>query len=326
MNYFLIYRDLAFSRMQLIKFSIPFCFLILCLSIITNISLVEAQIRKNSVVVTPVSEEMYMFAGKGGNIGVSIGNDGVLLIDSKSKQTIDNIVSSINNISDNKPIKFVINTHWHHDHVGGNENLNKNGTMVVAHENVRERMTNKQFVDFLNREFLPYPENALPIITYKKNFTLYFNDDRIDIHHIPHSHTDGDSIIYFNKNNIIHTGDIFINGRYPFIDHSSGGSIGGIISGIEKIIKISNNDTKIIPGHGELTDREKLKDYLVMLNDIVQQVQKMMLNGNDLDTIIKSNITSKYDSLYSDTFINSQDFLGFVFKDLINNKSHPHIS
>lgn len=319
MNYFLIYRDLDFSRMQLIKFSIPFCLLILCSSIITNISLVEAQIRKNSeVMVTPVSEEMYMYTGKGGNIGVSIGNDGVLLIDSKSKQTIDMIVSSINNISDNKPIKFVINTHWHHDHVGGNENLNKNGTMILAHENVRERMTNKQFVDFLNREFLPYPENALPTMTYKKNLTLYFNDDRIDIHHIPHSHTDGDSIIYFNKNNIIHTGDIFINGRYPFIDHSSGGSIWGIIAGIEKIIKISNNDTKIIPGHGELTNREKLKDYLVMLNDIVQQVQKMMLNGNDLDTIIKSNITSKYDSIYSDTFINSQDFLGFVFKDLTN--------
>lgn len=319
MNYFSLYKDLGFLRLQLIKFSISFCFLILCSLVVTNISSIDAQIRKNNeVVVTQISGEMYMFAGKGGNIGVSIGKDGVLLIDSKSKQTIDMIVSSINNFSNNKPIMFVINTHWHHDHVGGNEKLNNNGTVILAHENVRERMANKQYVDFLNREFLSYPKNALPTITYNETFTLHFNDDQIDIHHISQAHTDGDSIVYFNKNNVIHTGDIFINGRYPFIDHSSGGSIDGIIDGIEKITAIANNETKIIPGHGELTNREKLQDYRFMLKDIRQQVQKMVVNGTSLDTIIKSNITSKYDPLYSDSFINSQDFLEFVYEDLAN--------
>jgi glyoxylase-like metal-dependent hydrolase (beta-lactamase superfamily II) len=259
----------------------------------------------------------YMLVGKGGNIGLSVGDDGVLLIDSQFKQLTDKILSAINNRITDKPVKFLINTHWHQDHTGGNENFVKNGAIIIAHENVRERLNAEQFVDYLNKIFEASPLNALPTITYKDSITFYFNEDKIDVYHLPNAHTDGDSIIYFNKRNIIHTGDIYVNGRYPFIDYSSGGSIDGIITGIEKIISIIDNETKIIPGHGLLSNLGELQDYLIMLKDIRQQVLTMVNNGATLNEIIKSDITSKYDNLYSDSFINSGDFLGFVYNDLI---------
>jgi glyoxylase-like metal-dependent hydrolase (beta-lactamase superfamily II) len=259
----------------------------------------------------------YMLVGKGGNIGLSVGDDGVLLIDSQFKQLTDKILSAINNRITDKPVKFLIDTHWHQDHTGGNENFVKNGAIIIAHENVRERLNAEQFVDFLNKTFEASPLNALPTITYKDSITFYFNEDKIDVYHLPHAHTDGDSIIYFNKRNIVHTGDIYVNGRYPFIDHSSGGSIDSIITGIEKIISIIDNETKVIPGHGLLSNLGELQDYLIMLKDIRQQVLTMVNNGATLNEIIKSDITSKYDNLYSDSFINSGDFLGFVYNDVI---------
>ena len=317
MKHIFVFKNIP-SYSRIIKLSLSYSILALSmLFLIDNASSSEAQKFKDvEIIINQVNNGTYMLVGKGGNIGLSFGDDGVLLIDSQFEELTDKILSSINQITD-KPVRFVINTHWHQDHTGGNENLVKNGANIIAHENVRERLSTEQFVDFLNREYKPSPVNALPTITYNESITLYVNDDQIDIYHIPHSHTDGDSIIYFNKNNVIHIGDIFVNGRYPFIDHSSGGSIDGIITGIEKIISIINNETKIIPGHGLLSNYNELQDYLFMLKDIRQQVQTMVNNGASLGEIIKSNITSNYDSLYSDNFINSEDFLGFVYNDMI---------
>lgn len=317
MKHFFVCKNIT-SYSKNSKLSLSYSILVLSmLFLIDNVSSSEAQkIKDVEIIINQVNNGTYLLVGKGGNIGLSVGDDGVLLIDSQFEQLTDKILSSINKITD-KPLRFVINTHWHQDHTSGNENLVNNGAIVIAHENVRERLSTEQFVDFLNREYQPSPINALPTITYNKSITLYFNDDQIDIYHIPHSHTDGDSIIYFNKNNVVHTGDIFVNGRYPFIDHSSGGSIDGIITGIEKIISIINNETRIIPGHGLLSNSEELQKYLMMLKDIRQQVQTMVNNGASLDEIIKSDITNNYDNLYSDSFINSEDFLGFVYNDII---------
>ena len=309
----------GYSRIT--KFSLSYTILVLCmLFLLDNVPSSQAQKFKDvEIIVNQLDNNgTYMLVGKGGNIGLSVGDDGVLLIDSQFKQLTDKILSAINNRITDKPVKFLINTHWHQDHTGGNENFVKNGAIIIAHENVRERLNSEQFVDFLNKTFEASPLNALPTITYNDSITFYFNEDKIDVYHLPHAHTDGDSLIYFNKKNIIHTGDIYVKGRYPFIDHSSGGSIDGIITGIEKIISIIDNETKIIPGHGLLSNLGELQDYLIMLKDIRQQVLTMVNNGATLNEIIKSDITSKYDNLYSDSFINSGDFLGFVYNDVIN--------
>lgn len=308
----------GYSRIT--KFSLSYTILVLCmLFLLDNVPSSQAQKFKDvEIIVNQLDNNgTYMLVGKGGNIGLSVGDDGVLLIDSQFKQLTDKILSAINNRITDKSVKFLINTHWHQDHTEGNENFVKNGAIIIAHENVRERLNAEQFVDFLNKTFEASPLNALPTITYKDSITIYFNEDKIDVYHLPNAHTDGDSIIYFNKRNIIHTGDIYVNGRYPFIDHSSGGSIDGIITGIEKIISIIDNETKIIPGHGLFSNLGELQDYLIMLKDIRQQVLTMVNNGATLNEIIKSDITSKYDNLYSDSFINSEDFLGFVYNDVI---------
>ena len=288
----------GYSRIT--KFSLSYTILVLCmLFLLDNVPSSQAQKFKDvEIFVNQLDNNgTYMLVGKGGNIGLSVGDDGVLLIDSQFKQLTDKILSAINNRITDKPVKFLINTHWHQDHTEGNENFVKNGAIMIAHENVRERLNSEQFVDFLNKTFEAFPLNALPTITYNDSITFYFNEDKIDVYHLPHAHTDGDSLIYFNKKNIIHTGDIYVKGRYPFIDHSSGGSIDGIITGIEKIISIIDNKTKIIPGHGLLSNLGELQDYLIMLKDIRQQVLTMVNNGATLNEIIKSDITSKYDNL-----------------------------
>ena|SRR5215207_877621 len=319
MKLFSILKNIErYSRIS--KFSLSYTILLLCmLFLLDNVPSSQAQKFKDvEIIVNQLDNNgTYMLVGKGGNIGLSVGDNGVLLIDSQFKQLTDKILSAINNRITDKPVKFLIDTHWHQDHTGGNENFVKNGAIIIAHENVRERLNTEQFVDFLNKTFEASPLNALPTITYNDSITFYFNEDKIDVYHLPHAHTDGDSIIYFNKRNIIHTGDIYVNGRYPFIDHSSGGSIDGIITGIEKIISIIDNETKVIPGHGLLSNLGELQDYLIMLKDIRQQVLTMVNNGATLNEIIKSDITSKYDNLYSDSFINSGDFLGFVYNEVI---------
>jgi glyoxylase-like metal-dependent hydrolase (beta-lactamase superfamily II) len=231
-----------------IKFSLYLSIFALCILLFLIYLVPSSQAQKFKdveIIANQLTNATYMLVGKGGNIGLSVGEDGVLLIDSQFKQLTDKIMSTINNkiTTTDKPIKFLINTHWHQDHTDGNENLVvKNGAIVIAHDNVRERLSTEQFVNFLNKTFEPSSINALPTITYNNDsITLYFNGDKIDVYHIPNAHTDGDSIIYFNKNNVLHTGDIFVNGRYPFIDLSSAGSIDGVIAGIEKIISIINN-------------------------------------------------------------------------------------
>lgn len=302
------------TKFSVLRFSL---YILIFSSLIVNNSWGKSK-NTNEFVITviPLSNELFMYSGKGGNIAVYVGNDEVILVDSQVQKSIDKILSLLSNITSNKPTKYVINTHWHYDHTGGNEILEKNGFTILAHENVWERLNKHQFVDFLNRSFSPLPITALPTTTYNKTVTLYFDNERIDIHHMPKAHTDGDSIIHFNKNNVIHMGDIFVNARYPFIDQSSGGSIDGIIKSIEKIITIADNKTKIIPGHGPVANREQLQDYLLMLKDIRQNVYELIKAGSKLNEIFQSNITLKYDDVYSDKFISSKDFLEFVYNDL----------
>lgn len=214
--------------------------------------------------ITQVTDSIYILSGGGGNVGVSVGEDGIFLIDDKYTNLTDEMLNAIREISD-KPIKFIINTHWHPDHVGGNVELGKTDSIVISHDNTRERLATEQFSSFGNTTVDPLPEAGLPIITFSDEITFYFDNDVINIIHIPNAHTDGDAVVHFNTSNVIHVGDIISDTYFPFIDLPAGGSIEGIINGVEKmILPLANEQTKIIVGHGNVSTKDDIISSLNM--------------------------------------------------------------
>jgi len=189
---------------------------------------------KVEIVAHKVSEGLYMLQGAGGNIAVSVGEDAVFLVDDQYAPLTPKIKAAVAALTD-KPIKFVLNTHWHGDHTGGNENLGSGGTLIVAHDNVRRRMSTEQFNAFFNRKTPPAPKAALPVVTFAESVRFHINGEEIHAFHVPPAHTDGDSIVHFTRANVIHTGDLFFNGLYPFIDVASGGGIDGMIAAAHTI-------------------------------------------------------------------------------------------
>ena len=216
----------------------------------------QADFSKVEIETTDLGNGIYMLKGAGGNIGVSVGSDGVFVIDDQFAPLTPKILNAIGNVTD-KPVDYVINTHWHFDHTGGNENLGKAGARIVAHDNVRVRMANagNGGEDGI----------ALPVITFSDTTTFHYNGHEIHAFHPAHAHTDGDSIIHFRNLNLIHAGDVLFNRVFPFIDVSSGGSVDGFIAALEKIVAISDEATVIIPGHGAAANREDVKANIDML-------------------------------------------------------------
>ena len=254
---------------------------------------------ENNVTIktTKLTDSLYMLEGSGGNILVSIGQDGVFMVDDQFAPLTAKIKDAISKITD-KPIKFVINTHWHPDHTGGNENLGETGAIIVSHDNVKKRLSSEQFSDFFKRSVPPLSEKGLPIITFSDNMSIYQNDDRIKIIHMDNGHTDGDSIVFFTKNNIIHVGDDFSDKAYPFIDISSGGTVDGLISSLKTISSIINDNTKVISGHTGISNKTKVNEYANMLTDVRNQINQMITEGKSLEEIISLQPTSKYDKVY----------------------------
>ena len=263
-----------------------------------------------------LSDNVYVITGKGGNLGLFIGKDGNILIDDQFAPLTNKILDVIHNLT-NQPIKFLINTHWHPDHTGGNENFGKSGSLIISHENVRERLSTEQFIEFMERKIKPLPVEALPIITFTDSISFHINNETVRIYHFPNAHTDGDSMIYFKENNILHTGDIFVKNRYPFIDISSNGTIDGIIEALEKIILLLNKETVIIPGHGNISNLNDLLEYLSMLQDVRNNIFLQINKGYSIKQILESNPTSPFDHKYgNDKFITPNDFVTSVFQSL----------
>jgi cyclase len=268
---------------------------------------------KVTIKTTKITEGIYMLEGAGGNIGVSVGEDGVIVIDDQYAPLTPKIQAAITALSP-KPIKFVLNTHWHGDHVGGNENLAAVGAVIVAHENVRKRMSTEQFIEIMKRKVPPSPAKALPVVTFTSDITLHFNGEDIHVIHADPAHTDGDSIIVFPKAKVVHMGDCYMTISYPFADLSSGGSFDGFVSVTDKVVGMTDETFKIIPGHGPLSDRAELKGWHDMLVEIRAAVKKQADSGKKLDAIQKLNLTAKWDEKWGQKFIKPDQVVDFAFQ------------
>jgi glyoxylase-like metal-dependent hydrolase (beta-lactamase superfamily II) len=263
----------------------------------------------------PVASGIYMLVGSGGNIGVSVGEDAVFLVDDQFAPLTGKIIEAVKAISD-KPIRFLLNTHWHGDHTGGNENFSKAGVIIVAHDNVRQRMSVEQFIARFNRRTPPAPKPALPVITFSEVATFHLNGDDIHAVHVKNAHTDGDVLVHWQKANVMHMGDTFFNGSYPFIDLSSGGSINGVIDAAAAALTYANDQTRIIPGHGPLSVKADLVAYRDMLVAVRDKVQKLIAEGKPLAQVLAAKPSAGFDAKWGKGFMKADDFVTTVFESL----------
>ncbi len=232
-----------------------------------------------------IAGNVHMIQGRGGNIGVSAGEDGVYLVDDQFAPLTERILAKVREISDG-PVRFVLNTHWHGDHTGGNENLGNAGVVIVAHDNVYERMSTDQMNKIFGRTTPASPKAALPTITFNQTTTFHLNGEEIHAFRVSPSHTDGDTVVFFKSSNVIHMGDTFFNGRFPFIDTESGGRLDGVISTADLVLSMTNDATKIIPGHGPLAGREELTAYRDTLIRARNELNVLIAEGKSLEDIL----------------------------------------
>jgi cyclase len=309
---------------------------------------------ENMVGIQRVKDSIYMIKGRGGNIGISIGEDGIFMIDDKFEETSISVMERIRSVSD-KPIELLVNTHHHGDHIGGNSYMSGLGTVIFAHDQARRRMSDPytkpaqkshqrkidsilkqnavKITDDLSRklaykeamkiigeaeDMVKIPEGLLPVVTFSKDLNFYYNDEKIMLMHLPNSHTDGDVIVYFTKSNVLHTGDAFVNGKYPFIDSENRGSLDGYIKGLNKIMGMINDDTKIIPGHGDIASKADVKYTQSMLRYLEGRIRYDIVENKTVeDVLAMSEITKEYDDKgYGEGFITTESFIRTLYAEL----------
>ena len=292
---------------------------IFCIVLLSVSSAFGQDYDKVQIKTVKTSGNVYMLMGSGGNIGVLTGDDGVFLVDDQFAPLTKKIKDAIGKISD-KEIRFLINTHWHFDHVGGNENLGETGSVIIAHENVRKRMSTDQFIEFFQKKVPASPKVALPIITFTQDLMFHLNGEDIHVFHVNNAHTDGDSIVYFRNSNVIHTGDIYFAGIYPFIDTSSHGSVNGVIDAAQHILSIIDDDTKVIPGHGLLSNKAELRAYVDMLFSLRAKIAKLISDGKTLAEIQKTKPAQEFDEKWGHGMLTSDKFVQILYTDLSVNR------
>ena len=265
----------------------------------TAVTAAEAQnFDTVQVRATPVAGAVHMLQGSGGNIGLVVGDDAVFVVDDQFAPLTPKVLAAIKTVTP-LPVRFVVNTHWHFDHTGGNENMGKAGALIFAHENVRRRMSTDQFIEALNRKEPASPRGALPVVTFTDTVSFHLNGDSIIVFHVPPAHTDGDAVIFFAKANVVHMGDVFVSDRFPFVDRSSGGSINGIIGAADRVLVATNAETRIIPGHGPLADRARLKAYRDMLFTMRDRMRREVAAKHTIEQVLASKITAEYDGSWT---------------------------
>lgn len=260
---------------------------------------------------THVAGNIYMLEGRGGNIGVSVGPDGVLIVDDQFAPLADKIRAAIGKLGKGK-LKFVLNTHWHADHTDGNPEFGPEA-VIIAHTNVRQRLAVDQ--ELFRRTIKALPKEGLPVITFDESLTIHFNGEKIRVVHYPHGHTDGDSMVFFTGSNVVHAGDDFFSGMFPFVDVDHGGDVDGLTGHIKALIDQLSPDVKIIPGHGPLSTLADLKDYHHMLTETTEIVRKRMAAGKTLDQVKADGLPEEWER-WGTGFLSTERWLEIVYQSL----------
>jgi cyclase len=277
-------------------------------------SLAQQDFSKVEIKVSKVAGSVYMLEGSGGNIGVSVGDDGIVIVDDQFAPLAPKIKAALKGITD-KPIRFVLNTHFHGDHTGGNAEFGTEAT-IIAHENVRKRLQEGGAV--LGNGVSPAPKEALPVITFNDRATVHLNGEDIRAIHFPNGHTDGDSVIFFPKSNVVHMGDDFVTYGFPFVDVHNGGSISGMIAGVEKVLTMVPEDVRIIPGHGAISTPTDVRKFVDMLKDTRALVAKAAADGKTADQMKSDHVLAKYEDL-GKGFIKTDAWIDLLLADIQQN-------
>ena len=284
---------------------------VLCLMIV--VSLAHAQETQQLNVVN-VTGNITVIEGMS-NTAILTGKDGIFMIDTQGPELIDQLIAKIAEIS-NQPIRFIANTHYHFDHSGGNEKAADTGAVIIAHENVRKRMSTEQRMDMFNTTTPPSPIAALPVITFGKDVTFYINGEEAHVFHIGAGHTDGDAIVHFRNADVIHLGDLYFNGLYPYIGIEAGGSINSMIQAGNIILGMINDSTRIIPGHGPIAKKAEYAEYLEMLTGVRDAIRRQIDAGKSLKEVIASKPLQAFDAKWGKGMFTSDRFAELVYMDL----------
>ncbi|MEQ8859614.1 MAG: MBL fold metallo-hydrolase [Pseudomonadales bacterium] len=248
------------------------------------------------VVPVPVRDNVYMLTGAGGNIGASVGADGTLIIDDQFAPLAERIARALQSISGDAP-RLILNTHFHGDHTGGNPVFGELGT-IIAHDNVRVRLASDD----------GFPATGLPVVTFDDRLAIHFNGDTLEVIHLPAGHTDGDSVVWFKSANVLHTGDLLFNGAFPFIDQASGGSVDGVIANLTRLLEMTPDDVRIIPGHGALADKDDIRATLAMIRATRGTVMDALGAGRSVDEIVEAGLDDEWAS-WGAGFINEERWI-----------------
>ncbi len=263
-----------------------------------------------TVTTTPIKDGLYLLQGRGGNVMASTGSDGVLLVDDDYPQYQPAYLEAVQALGYDG-VRFIINTHWHGDHAGGNAAWGESGSVILAHDNVRQRLSTRQDMKLFKRVVEPAPRSAWPLVTYEDSLALHVNGETVEVKHYPQGHTDGDSMVFFVRSNVVHAGDHFFKDSFPFVDMDSGGSVGGFVENIAVLLQTVDDETVIVPGHGGLANRADLERYHQMLVETRDAVQTMQAQGMDLEAIQAVGLDARWES-WGSGFIDTDRWISFI--------------